>query len=161
MNWISPLAALTGVLLGAGATALADRRRWRRESVTRLLELRTALYAEYLVAMEETGRDLLRVLRTVSAEERAGAAAASFAGFNLGGTLQRIHVLAPPDVVRAADAVFRGLRNARDYVTIADQHDTQRLSAMKDEAGALRDRFQEVVRGDVRGLLAGSASWSA
>ncbi|WP_406357356.1 hypothetical protein OHB56_33290 [Streptomyces sp. NBC_01635] len=44
-----------GVLLGAGAMALAGRRRWRRESVARLLELRTALYAEYLVAMEETG----------------------------------------------------------------------------------------------------------
>ncbi|WP_151898352.1 hypothetical protein [Streptomyces sp. C8S0] len=54
MSWISPLAALLGVLLGAVATALADRRRWRREAVARLLELRTTLYAEYLVAMEET-----------------------------------------------------------------------------------------------------------
>lgn len=161
MNWISPFAALVGVLLGAGATALADRRRWRRESVTRLLELRTELYAEYLVAMEETGQDLLRVLGTTAAEERARAAEAAFASFNLGGTRQRIHVLASTDVVQAADGVFRGLRRARDYVATADQWDTQGLDAMKDEVGALRDRFQEVVRRDVRYLLAGSASWSA
>jgi hypothetical protein len=161
MSWISPLAALLGVLLGACATALADRRRWRREAVTRLLELRTALYAEYLVATEETGRELLRVLRTAAAEEREASAEAAFAGFNLGGTRQQIHVLAPLDVVREADEIFRGLRRARDYVATADPRDTPGLLALKDEVGTLRDRFQEAVRRDVRGLLAGSASWSA
>ncbi|MFJ2021842.1 hypothetical protein [Streptomyces nodosus] len=161
MSWISPLSALLGVLLGAGATALADRRRWRREAVTRLLELRTQLYADYLIAMEETGRDLLRVLRTTTGEERATAAEVAFAGFNLGGTRQRIHVLAPLDVVRAADEVFRALRRARDYIVTADEQDTPGLLVMKDEVGALRDRFQVAVRRDLRGLLAGSASWSA
>ncbi|MFE6548246.1 hypothetical protein ACFVHS_07570 [Streptomyces sp. NPDC057746] len=146
---------------GAGATALADRRRWRREAVTRLLELRTELYAEYLVATEDTGRDLLRVLRTTAVEERETAAAAAFAGFNLGDTRQRIHVLAPLDVVRAADEIFRGLRRASDYLTTADAQDTPALLALKDEVGTLRDRFQEAVRRDVRSLLAGSASWSA
>ncbi|MET8590487.1 hypothetical protein [Streptomyces sp. NPDC005078] len=161
MSWISPLSALLGVLLGAGATALADRRRWRREAVTRLLELRTELYAEYLVATEDTGRDLLRVLRTTAGEERETAAEVAFAGFNLGGTRQRIHVLAPLDVVRAADEIFRALRRARDYVATADPQDTPGLLAMKGEVGSLRDRFQDAVRRDVRGLLAGSASWSA
>ncbi|MGW7423572.1 hypothetical protein ACWGJB_26635 [Streptomyces sp. NPDC054813] len=116
MNWISPLSPLLGVVFGVGATALADRRRWHRESVTRLLELRTALYAEYLVAMEETGQGLLRVLKTAAAEERVEAAEAAFVGFNLGGIRQRIHVLAPSDVSEAADAVFRGLRRAPVYV---------------------------------------------
>jgi hypothetical protein len=161
MSWLSPLSALLGVLLGAGATALGDRRRWRRESVTRLLELRTELYAEYLVAMEDTGRDLLRVLRTTAGEERETAAEVAFADFNLGGTRQRIHVLAPLDVVRAADEIFRALRRARDYVAAADPQDTPGLLAMKDEVGSLRDRFQDAVRRDVRGLLSGSASWSA
>ncbi|CAM5736633.1 hypothetical protein STAFG_7892 [Streptomyces afghaniensis 772] len=161
MSWVSPLSALLGVLLGAGATALGDRRRWRRESVTRLLELRTELYAEYLVAMEDTGRDLLRVLRTTAGEERETAAEVAFADFNLGGTRQRIHVLAPLDVVRAADEIFRALRRARDYVAAADPQDTPGLLAMKDEVGSLRDRFQDAVRRDVRGLLSGSASWSA
>ncbi|MFD0224407.1 hypothetical protein ACWGPD_15310 [Streptomyces hirsutus] len=149
-----------GVLLGAGATALADRRRWRRESVARLLELRTALNTEHLVAMEKTGRDLLRVLSTTAAQERAGAAAA-FAGCNLGGTRQRAHVLATTDGAQAADAAFRGLWRARDCVATADQRDLQGLRAVKDEVGTLRDRFREVVRRDVRDLLAGSASWSA
>ncbi|MDX3854877.1 hypothetical protein [Streptomyces sp. AK02-01A] len=161
MNWISPLAALVGVLLGAGATALADHRRWRQESVTRLLELRTVLYVEYLVAMEKTGRDLLRVLETTAAEERGRAADAAFAGFNLGGTWQQIRIVASTDVVQAADSVFRSLKRARDYVATADQRDTRGLRAMKDEVGALRDQFQQTVRSDVRGLLAGSASWSA
>ncbi|MGQ4351387.1 hypothetical protein [Streptomyces sp. SAS_275] len=160
MSWISPASALLGVLLGAGATALADRRRWHREAVTRLLELRTQLYADYLIAMEETGRDLLRVLRTTTGEERATAAEEAFAAFNLGGARQRIHVLAPLDVVRAADDVFRALRRGRDYVVTADPQDSVELLAMKDEVGTLRDRFQVTVRRDVRGLLTGSASWS-
>ncbi|OII62894.1 MULTISPECIES: hypothetical protein [unclassified Streptomyces] len=160
MSWISPLAALLGVLLGAVATALADRRRWRREAVARLLELRTTLYAEYLVAMEETGRDLLRVLRTTAVEERGAAAEAAVVAFNLGAARQRIHVLAPLDVVRAADEVFRGLRRACDYVATAHPGDTAGLLAMKDEVGVIRDRFQEAVRRDVRSLLVGSASWS-
>ncbi|MFD7323910.1 hypothetical protein ACFV9D_22865 [Streptomyces sp. NPDC059875] len=146
---------------GQARPALADRRRWRRESVARLLELRTALYAEYLVAMEERGRDLLRVLRTTAAEDRAGAAEAAITGFNLGGTRQRIHVLASTEVVQAADGVFRRLRRARDYVATGEPGDTHGLHAMKEEVGALRDRFQEVVRRDARALLAGSASWSA
>lgn len=158
---MSPLSALLGVLLGAGTTALADRQRWRREAVTRLLELRTELYAEYLVAMEDTGRDLLRVLRTTAGEERETAAEVAFAGFNLGATRQRIHVQAPLDIVRAADEIFRALRRARDYVATADPQDTPGLLAMKDEVGSLRDRFQDAVRRDVRALLAGSASWSA
>jgi len=110
---MSPLSALLRVLLGAGATALPDRRRWRREAVTRLLELRTQLYAEYLIAMEETGRDLLRVLRATAGEGRETAAEVAFAGFNLGGTRQRLHVLAPFDVARTADEVFWALRRAR------------------------------------------------
>ncbi|MEV5877995.1 hypothetical protein AB0L75_27975 [Streptomyces sp. NPDC052101] len=160
MDWLSPLVALTGVLLGAGAAALADHRRWRRESVTRLLELRTALYAEYLVALENTGQDLLRVLRTHPAADRAEAAETAFAGSGLGAVRQRIHVLAPLDVVHAANVVFRGLRHARDYVASADRQDGQGLRGMKDEVGTLRDGFQQAVRDDVRGLLADRASWS-
>ena len=161
MNWVSPIAVLVGVLLGAGATALADRRRWRRESVTRLLELRTALYAEYLVAMEETGADVPRVLGTSAAEERGREAEAAFAGFNLGGTRQRIHVLASTEVVQAADVPStRGTQRAHDYTATADQRDAPGLRAVNDEVGALRDHFQEVVQRYVQGLMAGSASWS-
>ncbi len=100
------------------------------------------------------------MLSTTAAQERAGAAAAAFAGFNLGGARQRIHVLASTDVIQAADAVFYGLRRARDYVATADPRDTQGLRVIRDEVGTLRDRFQEVVRRDVRALLSGSASWS-
>ncbi|WP_406357358.1 hypothetical protein OHB56_33295 [Streptomyces sp. NBC_01635] len=100
------------------------------------------------------------MLSTTAAQERAGAVAA-FAGCNLGGTRQWIHVLASTDVVQAAGAVFYGLRRARDCVATADQRDLQGLRAVKDEAGTLRHRVREVVRRDVRDLLAGSASGSA
>lgn len=161
MSWISPLAALLGVLLGACTTALADRRRWRREAVTRLLELRTGLYADYLVAMEQTGKELLHVLATASTGEREASAEVVFSDPRLGGARQRIHVLAPLDVVGAADEVYRSLRRARDYVSGADPLDVDGLRAVKDEVGTLRNQFQEVVRRDVRSLLAGNASWSA
>ncbi|MBP5935386.1 hypothetical protein [Streptomyces acidiscabies] len=156
---MSSLFALAGVLLGAGTTAWADRRRWHRDSVTRLLEIRTAVYAEYLAAMEDTGRALLRVLAATTGDERRREAEAAITAFKLGGVRQRIHVLAPADVIQVADEVMRTMRRARDYVATADQQDIQGLRAMKDTVGTARNRFQEAARRDVRDLLAGTASW--
>ncbi|MFF7361515.1 hypothetical protein [Streptomyces sp. NPDC008125] len=132
----------------------------RHESVNRLLELRATLYADYLLAMEETGRWLLQVWSTAEASERLRAAHAAFDGCGLGGARQKIHVLAPASTVEAADAVFHGLRGARDFVATADQHDSDSLHVFREEVGALRDVFQEAARNDVRALLAGSARWT-
>lgn len=79
--------------------------------------------------MEETGRDLLRILVTTAVEVREAAAEAAFAAVNPGAVRQRIHVLAPLDVVRDADEIFRGLRHARDYVATADPGDAPGLLA--------------------------------
>ncbi|MDF3142133.1 MULTISPECIES: hypothetical protein [unclassified Streptomyces] len=68
MSWMSPLVCCWASCSVSARRRWPDRRRWRQEAVTRLLELRTALYAEYLVAGEETRRDLLRVLRITVAE---------------------------------------------------------------------------------------------
>ncbi|MFD9600381.1 hypothetical protein [Streptomyces sp. NPDC059970] len=40
MSWIAPLFTLLGVVLGAGASALADHRCWRREDHACVLDRR-------------------------------------------------------------------------------------------------------------------------
>ncbi|MGW0896858.1 hypothetical protein ACWD0G_07640 [Streptomyces goshikiensis] len=149
MTWIAPLFALLGVLLGAGASAMNDQRRWRREERVRSREQRAALYAEYLTALEDTGQELLTVLRTAPAHERPAAAQTAFTAYGLGAIRHRIHVLAPASVSDAADAVFRALRNSRGHVATADPRDGPALESLKAEIGDLRDRLKSVMRHDI------------
>ncbi|MFF1782079.1 hypothetical protein [Streptomyces virginiae] len=149
MTWIAPLFALLGVLLGAGASAMNDQRRWRREERARIVEQRAALYTEYLTALEDTGQELLTVLRTTPANERPAAAEAAFTAHGLGAVRHRIHVLAPASVSDAADAVFRALGDSRSHVATADPRDGPALETLKAEFGDLRDRLKAVLREDI------------
>ncbi|MER6393790.1 hypothetical protein ABT236_35730 [Streptomyces sp. NPDC001523] len=149
MTWIAPLFALLGVLLGAGASAMNDQRRWRREDRARTREERVALYTEYLTALENTGQALLTVLRTTSGHERPAAVQTAFTAHGLGAVRHRVHVLAPAPVSDAADAVFRALRDSRHYVETADPRGEPALGGLKAEIGDLRDRLKAVMRHDI------------
>ncbi|MFJ6783575.1 hypothetical protein [Streptomyces yangpuensis] len=149
MTWIAPLFALLGVLLGAGASAMNDQRRWRREEQVRIREQRAALYTEFLTALEDTGQELLTVLRTTPAHDRPAAAHAAFTASGLGAVRHRIHVLAPASVSDAADGVFRALRESRTHVATADPGEGQGLDSLKAEIGDPRDRLKAVMRRDI------------
>ncbi|WP_158716072.1 hypothetical protein [Streptomyces sp. NRRL B-24720] len=149
MSWIAPLFTLLGVVLGTGASALADRRRWRRDEHTRARELRIAMYAEYLTAMEATAQALWNVLRHVPDSERPAAAEGAFTAFDLGAIRQRMHVLAPNDVRAAGETVFRSLRRSRDYVAVTDPHDHEQLNRLKHEVAQARNELQSRMRHDI------------
>ncbi|MEU7606890.1 hypothetical protein [Streptomyces sp. NPDC041003] len=149
MTWTAPLFAHLGVLLGADASAMNDQRRCRCEERARSREQRAALYAEYLTALEDTGQELLIVLRTVPAHERPSAAQAAFTAYGLAVVRHRIHVLAPASVSDAADAVFRAPRNSQGHVATAEPGDGSALERLKAEIGDLRDRIKSVMRHDI------------
>ncbi|MGW6901483.1 hypothetical protein ACWGF2_33580 [Streptomyces sp. NPDC054919] len=149
MSWIAPLFTLLGVALGAGASALSDRRRWRREEHTRAREQRIAMYAEYLSAMEATAQALWNVLRCVPDSERPAAAEAAFTASDLGAIRQRMHVLAPNEVRVAGETVFRSLRRSRDYVAVADPQDHEQLNRLKHEVAQARNELQSRMRHDI------------
>ncbi|MER7122424.1 hypothetical protein ACFQL8_24300 [Streptomyces goshikiensis] len=149
MTWLAPLAALLGVLLGAGASAITDKRRWKHEERTRTREQRVVLYTDYLSALENTGQALLTVLRTTSTHERPAAVKAAFTEHGLAAVRHRIHILAPAPVSDAADAVFRALRNSQHFVETADPQDEATLGNLKAEIGSLRDLLKTAMRHDI------------
>jgi hypothetical protein len=48
MDWMPLLSTLAGAVIGIAATVIADRNRWRREESRQALELRRAVYTEYV-----------------------------------------------------------------------------------------------------------------
>ncbi|MFF7459377.1 hypothetical protein [Kitasatospora sp. NPDC008115] len=141
--------ALVGVCLGAVATHLAELRRARWEDRRWAREQRTRVYGEFLTALEETGQALLKVLRTLPLGERGEAAQEAFAAHGLGAVRQCLHVVAPANVVGAADAVFRELSRGRDMADGFDALDHAALVEAKDRAGDLRDRLQRLMSEDI------------
>ncbi|MFE7540423.1 hypothetical protein [Streptomyces platensis] len=141
MTWITPLFTLLGVLLGAGASALNEERRWRREEHARTRELRFTVYTEYLTAMQSTMTQLRKVLRTVPAVERPEAAETAFNDFALEAIRQRMYVLAPLDVRTAAETLFQALRRGRDYVAAADPDDREQFRDVRKAVTQARDHL--------------------
>ncbi|MFF4583139.1 hypothetical protein ACFY15_32930 [Streptomyces sp. NPDC001373] len=139
--------------LGAGTSAMNDQRRWRRAERARSRKERAALYAEYLTALEDTGHELLTVLRTAPPHERPTAAETAFTAYGLGAVRHRIHVLAPASVTDAADAVFRAVRNSRGHVATADPGNEPALESLKAEIGDLRDRLKPIMRHDITTMM--------
>ncbi|MCX4743931.1 hypothetical protein OG455_00110 [Kitasatospora sp. NBC_01287] len=148
-DWIAPVCALLGVALGIFAARLGDQRRRQWEAHRSAFEARFHAYVEFLTALESTAHDLLDVLRsTEPPERRRSAAQNAFTAHGLGAIRQRIHVLAPPGIIDAADAVFRALRVSIEYVATmpADPPDLQQ---QKDHLGHLRDRLHQLIRQDL------------
>ncbi|MEV7931139.1 hypothetical protein [Kitasatospora sp. NPDC088779] len=141
--------ALVGVCLGAVATHLAELRRARWEERRWTRELRVRVYGEFLTALEETAQALLKVLRALPPGERGEAVQEAFTAHGLGAVRQRLHVVAPADVVLAADAVFRELSRSRDMADGFDALDMAALDEAKDRAGDLRDRLQQLMSEDI------------
>src|SRR6185437_6222782 len=57
-DWLSPLAALLGAVVGAVSAILTQRFQWRQQMNQRDRDTRRELYSAYLTALHETGEDL-------------------------------------------------------------------------------------------------------
>ncbi|WP_406634257.1 hypothetical protein [Amycolatopsis sp. WGS_07] len=137
MIWLAPLFTLLGTALGAGATLLADRIRWRRETSRQDQRARRDSYVVFLTAVQDANAGVRSALAGDHApdESRSSAARSAFRGAGLFAAREQLALMAPDAVVAAADQALRQARQLRDLVIAG-----RRI----DDAGYLRalDRFQ-------------------
>ncbi|WP_055565143.1 hypothetical protein [Streptomyces atriruber] len=155
MEWISPVSTLLGAGIGIGATLLADRIRWRRESGERETATRRQLYAEYTAALSRVRTALHESAQPGGGRPVPGSEAHAREvrdGFLAPGAYEIRHqlaIIAPPDVVEAARCAFIALRTTRDRViegVTADSEAYAELEAGNDTAVA---ELRRVMRRDL------------
>ena len=150
MDWSIPLSTLLGAFLGVGATLVADRARWRRESQQRRTDLRREVYADYLAALHRAN-DALRALSLSDPPEagRASAAREAFRGGGVQAAREQVALTAPAAVVQAADTAFGSQRALRDLVAagVPASHPDY-AAALDTHIGAL-DRLRNAMRADL------------
>ncbi|MFH8607898.1 hypothetical protein ACH4D5_10465 [Streptomyces sp. NPDC018029] len=154
MEWISPVSTLLGAVIGVGATLLADRARWRRESADRETATRRQLYAEYTAALSRVRTALHECAQgavgaTPGSEEYAREVRERFLAPGAYEIRHQLAIIAPRDVVAAARSAFVALRTTRDRVldgVTADSESYAELEAGNDAAIA---ELRRVMRRDL------------
>ena len=151
MDWMPLLSTLTGAVIGIAATLIADRNRWRREESRQSLELRRAVYTEYVSALKAAGEEIRAVALgdSLSGAARDAAVREAVRGTGLYTASERLWLVGPPQVVAAGNEAFHSLRELRDAyaagATVGSTVDapliTQRRAAM--------DRMRSLMREDL------------
>ncbi|MGA5039833.1 hypothetical protein ACPCA8_22580 [Streptomyces capoamus] len=116
MDWTPLLSTLTGAVIGIAATLIADRNRWRREEARHALEVRRAVYTEYVSALKAAGEEMRAVALGDHMSESARDAAVREAvrGTGIYTASERLWLVGPPQVVEAGNEAFHCLRAIRD-----------------------------------------------
>jgi len=116
MDWMPLLSTLTGAVIGIAATLIADRNRWRREESRQSLELRRAVYTEYVSALKAAGEEIRAVALgdNLSGAARDAAVREAVRSTGLYTAGERLWLVGPPQVVAAGNEAFHSLRQLRD-----------------------------------------------
>jgi hypothetical protein len=151
MDWMPLLSTLAGAVIGIAATVIADRNRWRREESRQALELRRAVYTEYVSALKAAGEEIRAVALgdSLTGAARDAAVREAVRGTGLYTASERLWLVGPPQVVAAGNEAFHALRRLRDAyaagATVGSGVDqpliTQRRTAM--------DRMRSLMREDL------------
>lgn len=114
MAWLALVGTLSGAILGAVTTLLADTIRAKRERRQRLDEARRQTYTDYLVALTETDAALqLLALSEETPVDRA-AATAAFRSKAILSLRYQVGLVASPEVADAAETTYGKLRDIRE-----------------------------------------------
>ncbi|MFH8487796.1 hypothetical protein [Streptomyces longisporoflavus] len=149
MDWLPLLSTLAGAAIGIVATLIADRSRWKREDAKEGLRLRLDVYTQYATAVKVLGETLraLAEREHPSGDERALALREAFRESDIATASERMWLLAPQPVVKAADSVFHCLRHICDgYVdgaAVSSPEDHARWEARGRAAAEMRRLMRE------------------
>lgn len=154
MEWISPVSTLLGAGIGVGATLLADRIRWRRESEDRATTTRRQLYAEYTAALSRVRTALHECARTTDGAARGSEEYAREVrdGFLAPGAYEIRHqlaIIAPSEVVEAARSAFIALRTTRDRILEGATADSAAYAEAEAANDATIAELRHVMRRDL------------
>ncbi|WRZ88530.1 hypothetical protein OHB54_05335 [Streptomyces sp. NBC_01007] len=148
MEWTNLLSTTMGALIALAASALAERRRWLRESEQRTRADRRAAYVAFLNATADASEILINIARGHDRDETA----LSRAGTVLrdSNTLARrleLSLVADDHVVEQAVLTVTLLRAYRDAVTQGLAFEAEEFQRARAAFNEQRDRLTQQMRG--------------
>ncbi|MEU8793157.1 hypothetical protein [Streptomyces sp. NPDC048643] len=148
MEWTSLLSTTMGALIALAASALAERRRWLRESEQRTRDDRRASYVAFLNATAEASEILVNIARGHDRDEMALARAATvLRDSNVLPRRLELSLVAEDHVVRQATHTVALLRTYRDTVAQGLPFDAEELQRARVAFNEQRDRLTQHMRG--------------
>ncbi|TQK42496.1 hypothetical protein FBY35_3910 [Streptomyces sp. SLBN-118] len=148
MEWLGLAGTGLGAIVGVGATLLADRVRWRRDSRARERETLRLLYAEYLEAIAAARDEISRASADVEQPlvERALAAHRAVREHEIFAKQYQLELSAPPAVAELVVSATQGLVDYRDAVAGGATREDDACTAARRAFRAARKTLMEAMR---------------
>ncbi|MET9889092.1 hypothetical protein ABZZ47_02560 [Streptomyces sp. NPDC006465] len=148
MEWTSLLSTTMGALIALAASALAERRRWLRESEQRTRDDRRAAYVAFLNATAEASEILINIARGHDRDDTALARAGTvLRDSNVLPRRLELSLVADDQIVEQATLTVALLRTYRDTVARGLTFDTEEFQGARTAFNDQRDRLTQRMRG--------------
>ncbi|WP_199931279.1 hypothetical protein [Streptomyces sp. CB02923] len=154
MNWLSPIAALLGAVIGAGASLLAQRGQWRQQLQAQDHQARRQLYGQYLAALHEAGERLHLLAAGVKkpdADLFMEAAHEALSSESLYSLRAQLVISAPEPVVKEVRKSLLAMRNLRDCIGRRSLLGSEEHKAAYRAVRETQERLRDLMRADVVG----------
>jgi hypothetical protein len=152
MDWVSPVSALLGTVVGAASTVLVQRGVWRQQAEHAERSARRQLYGAFVSELEESGERLWAIadgITDTSPETRRQSAHEAFNAGPLVGLLTQLVISTLPEVGQAADDAFKAMRHLRTLVGNGHVVGSAEHRAALAEIHETGDRLQRAMRTDL------------
>lgn len=137
-----------GALIALAASALAERRRWLRESEQRTRDDRRAAYVAFLNATAEASEILINIARGHDRDDTALARAGTvLRDSNVLPRRLELSLVADDQIVEQATLTVALLRTYRDTVARGLTFDTEEFQGARTAFNDQRDRLTQRMRG--------------
>ncbi|MGY3676570.1 hypothetical protein [Streptomyces sp. TE33382] len=146
MDWGTIVGAVTGAVIGVGATSLADRSRWRREQAAGQTAIKRELYAAYLTAVAQAWNEIhAAVIDSDEAwPERARLASLAYRNGGVYELRYQMAITAPPELVALSDQTMRGMRHLTNRLNTGQRYSS--WDELKEDIQAWFDAFNTMRR---------------
>jgi hypothetical protein len=119
MEWMTLAGTALGALVGVGATLLADRARWRRDSADQARQERKEIYVVCLTTFRQA-HEAMRAVATGDQQREAAAVDAAvreaFRGSGCNEARETALICVPPPLAATIEDAYLSLRELRDVL---------------------------------------------
>lgn len=152
MDWLAPLSALMGAVIGAGSTLMAQRSQWRRETAQRDRDARRQLFGAYLTAHYQSGEALWALAQGVHRPDGETYLQAAHRAFNpeaLYPLRAQIIVFASGTVGESTQRALSALRRLRDCIADEKLAGTEEYARAYASARESQHKLRDTMRSDL------------
>ncbi|MEU8899983.1 hypothetical protein [Nocardia sp. NPDC048505] len=114
MEWLAIVGTLSGAVVGAGATLLADVIRARRDKALRSNDIQRQIYVKFLATVVQTDNAMQALALGGPTPLGREESIAAFRSHHLVAALLELELVAPPPVRDAAKQTYERLRDIRE-----------------------------------------------